>query len=220
MGTQRETTTNTAGPQDPAAARMLALLSSTAQGAEQQMGDLSNISAGDFQLSPQMLAQISRIQRILGDQSRMGMERNLEAAQRAGEDTAIGRNMTGGSFEAIQNAILGGQFMHDANMGELGREAQGAEFLTQVPFQAAQTQIAGNRALLDRLVGGAGGVTNYDAAMRQLNSTKVTEKEVPVGQMLFQAATQIGSNMLMPGLPSQPAQAPANNLGQLPPGIF
>lgn len=193
MGTSKETTTNTAGPQSPEAARMMQLLGSTVSDAAGQMGDLSQIAAGKFEMSPYMLEQLSRLQQIMGDQSRLQMDQNMDTASRHVEDTAIGRSIGGSTMEAVLQGTVGAQHQQSANMQALGQEAQGVQAGINMPLQMAQAQIQGNQALMARLVGGSTAGLNYDQAIRQLNSTRVTEKEEPLGQTIFNGAVQLGS---------------------------
>lgn len=198
MGTSKQTTTGTAGAQSPEAARMMQLLGSTTQEAAGQMGDLSDISAGNFNLSPEMMQQISRLQQIMGDQGRIQMEQNLQTATRGVEDTAIGRNIAGSTMEAVMQGTVGEQALRSADMQALGQEAQAVNLGIQVPQQQAALAIQGNQALMQRLVQGAQAGLGYDASIRGLESTQVAETQVPIGQQLFQGATQIGSTMLTP----------------------
>lgn len=198
MGTSRQTTTGTAGPQSPEAAAMMQLLGSTTQEAAGQMGDLSDIASGQFNLSPEMMQQISRLQQIMGDQGRIQMEQNLQTATRGVEDTAIGRNIAGSTMEAVLQGTVGEQALQSANMQALGQEAQAVNLGIQLPRQDAALAIQGNQALMQRLVGGAQAGLGYDASIRGMEGTTVAETQQPIGQQLFQGATQIGSTMLTP----------------------
>ncbi len=199
MGTSKTTTTGTAGAQGPEAANMMRLLGSTTQEAAGQMGDLSDIAAGDLQLSPEMMQHLQRLQQIMGDQGRLQMDKNLDVAQRQVEDTAIGRSIEGSTLEAIMQGTVGAQALESADMQALGQEAQNVNLGIQIPQQNAALAIQGNQALMQRLVGGAQAGLGYDQSIRGLNQTQVAETQTPIGQQLFQGATQIGASMLMPG---------------------
>ena len=191
-------TQNTAGPQSAEARAALQRMGSLADSTMGQLGDLSNIANGNFELTPEQLQYLQRAQQAAGDMGRIQMDENMETAMRAGEDTAIGQNMTGGSFEAIQNALIGQQALRDANRQSLQAEGQTAQNMINMPLQYGQAQIAGNQALLQRLVQGTNPGLQYDATMRGLNSSQMTQKTVPLGQMAMQMASDVGSSMLMP----------------------
>jgi hypothetical protein len=191
---------------------MMQLLGSTTQEAAGQMGDLSDIASGQFNLSPEMMQQISRLQQIMGDQGRIQMEQNLQTATRGVEDTAIGRNIAGSTMEAVLQGTVGEQALQSANMQALGQEAQAVNLGIQLPRQDAALAIQGNQALMQRLVGGAQAGLGYDQAIRGLNATQVAETQMPIGQQLFQGATQLGSAAFTGGL-SAAAPAAANMAG-------
>lgn len=197
MGSTTQETERTVGAQSPEAARMQRLLASTATHAGDQMGDLSQEAGGNFQLTPEMQQQITRLQQITGEEGRIQMDENMEAITRQLEGTAIGQTMTGGSFEAIQLALSGQQQQRDMNRQGLASERQGVEIGMNAPLQYGQMKIAANKELLNRLVGGAGAVSNYDQAMRVAGTDEITTTRQPIGQQIFQGAAQVGS-MLTP----------------------
>lgn len=186
-------TQNTAGPQSAQGAAALQLLGDVGQTGADQLGDLSQIAGGNFQLSPAMMQYIAEAQRVSGDMGRAEMERNLQSTTRQIEDTAIGRQNTGGSFEAVSQALMGQEALHGLNMQGLQQEGQSYETMVNAPLQYGQMAIEGNRALLDRLVGGTGAVAQYDANMRGLNSSQYGEQTVPFGQQMMQLGGQIGA---------------------------
>lgn len=200
MGATTTTTQGTAGPQSPEAANMMRLLGSTTQEAAGQMGDLSDIAGGNFNLTPEMMQQISRLQQIMGDQGRIQMEQNQAVAMRGAEDTAIGRNIAGSTMEAVLQGTVGEQALRSADMQALGQEQQAVNLGIQLPRQDAALQIQGNQALMQRLVGGAQAGLGYDQAIRQLNQTTVSETQTPIGQQAFDLASRAGAAYFTGGM--------------------
>jgi hypothetical protein len=200
MGSTTTETTNRAGSQSAEASRMLGLMSSVSADAASQMGDLTDIAAGNIKQSPYLMQQIARLQQIAGEQGRNQMEQNMQGITRQVEDTAIGRNIEGSSMEAIMQAIAGTQQLRDLNAQSLQQEAQGVNMGIQIPRQDAALALQGNQALLQRLVGGAQAVLPYDAQIRELNSSRTQVETQDWGSQILNGAMQFGANMALPGI--------------------
>jgi len=198
--TTTTTQQNTAGEQSPEARQAMQQMGTLSQGALDQMGDLSDIASGNFELTPEQLQYLQRAQASAGEMGRVQMEENMQGATRQVEDTAIGRNMTGGSFEAIQQSLLGAQQLRDMNRQSIAQEGQTAQNMVNMPLQYGQAQIQGNQALLNRLVQGAGSTLNYDATMRGLNSSSIGTSTVPMAQVAMQTAGDVGRAAVSGGL--------------------
>lgn len=201
MGSTTETSTSRgqAGPQSPEAQRMMRLLGNMTE----QFMD-SPEARGDFSITPEQRALIGEAQASAGDVARSSMEQNLEAVLRQLEDSNIGRQITGSSLEAVNNALVGQEQLRNINTMEQQQAGQAAQMALNVPFQNAE---ATNRALLARLVQPAGTVLNYDQMIRQLNAQQFGEVTKPfsAGNALAMG-TQLGAAALTGGA-SAPATA-------------
>lgn len=173
MGDQTSTqeTQNTAGPQSAYARRMEQLLGMQA---ERGAGDAA--LQGNFNISPEQQGLINQVQRSSGDVARAGMEKNLESVLRQLEDTNIGRQITGGSLEAVNQGLVGRESLSNIDTMGIQQQGQAAQMALNVPFQAAD---ATNKAILARLVQPAQAGLNYDAAIRQLNSSSYGQTTTP-----------------------------------------
>lgn len=172
MGTTSSSTLHgTAGAQSPEAQRMMQLL-----GQAVQQGANSPDVRGDFSIDASQQGLINQAQASAGGVARSDMEQNLEAILRQLEDSNIGRQITGGSLEAVNNAVVGGQQLRDVNSLGIQQAGQAAQQAINLPFQASE---ATNRALLARLVQPAQMGLNYDAAIRQLNQSTYGEQHTP-----------------------------------------
>lgn len=169
--TTTQTQQSRAGAQSPEAARMMRLLGEAAGRAADDPA-----LSGDFSLTASQRGLISEAQAAAGGVARSQMEQNLEAVLRQLEDTAIGRTITGGSLEAVNQALLGQDQLRSLDQLAMQQAGQAAEMGVNVPFQAAE---ATNKALLARLVQPAATGLNYDAVIRQLNSSMSGETKEP-----------------------------------------
>jgi len=173
MGSSTSTseTRNQAGAASPEAMRMMQLLGQQVEAASQDPA-----LRGDFSLTGEQRGLINEAQAASGGVARSQMEQNLEAVLRQLEDTAIGRQITGGSLEAVNQALLGQDQLRSLDQLNMQQAGQAAEMGVNVPFQAAE---ATNKALLARLVQPANTGLNYDALIRQLNSTSYGTQTKP-----------------------------------------
>lgn len=187
-----------AGPQSAEAQRIMQLLSGGAGQAAGQMGDLSSMAAGDFSLTPQDRALVSEAQAASGDVARSQMGANMDMVLRQLEDTNIGRQLTGGSLEAVSNALIGRDSQRQLNELDMQQQGQAAGQLLNMPFQRAQSQLGANQLLLNRLVQGGGQALNYDALIRQLNASSTGSETTPLTSTLVQGGAQVGASAVMP----------------------
>ena len=173
MGDQTSTSqsSSTAGAQSPEARRMMALL-----GQQVEAGANDPALRGEFNISAQQQGLVNDIQRSTGDVARAGMEQNLQAILRQLEDSNIGRQITGGSLEAVNQALVGQESLRNVDQLGMQQQGQAAQMALNVPFQAADAQ---NKALLARLVQPASTGLNYDQVIRGLNSTQYGEQTQP-----------------------------------------
>lgn len=196
MSESKQTTQNQVGAMSPQMQQMMQLVMQMAQGSAGQMGDLSALARGDMAISEQDRQLVSDAQSASGDIARRQMEQAMQEAMRGVEGQMLGRGLEGSSIEAVNNALIGQDFQRQmANM--LGQQrAESAQQLMNMPFQRAGVQLNANQLLMQRLLGGAQPMMSYDAAMRQGSGTQTTTSQVPLGQMLMQAGTQLGSARL------------------------
>lgn len=200
MGSSTEITEGKAGAQSSEARDALRKLGIVGDQGMQQMGDMSGIASGNLRLTPEQIQYLQQAQQASGDMGRIQMDENMETAKRQVEDTAIGQNMTGGSFEAINMALLGQQQQRDANRSTLQGQGQMAQDMVNMPLQYGQLAVEGNKALLDRLVAGSGQTLQYDAGMRELNQTQTKTTQDSFGSQLAGLAGQVGSAWATGGL--------------------
>ena len=187
-----ETQEGTAGSQSAEGRRMMQLL-----GQVMEQGASSAAVQGDFRISPSQQALINQAQGTAGDVARGGMEQNMEAILRQLEDSNIGRQITGGSLEAVNQALVGQEQLRNINTMETQQAGQAAQMALNVPFQAAE---ATNQALLARLVQPATTGLNYEGLIRQLNATQTGTTEKPwmetYGPAAFAGSADVGSAAL------------------------
>lgn len=197
MGDQTTTTENTAGPQSPEAQQLMRLLAQVSGDAQGQMGDLSQIAAGNFQLDPAMQAQILNAQEASGDLARMQMQQNTDQAMRGVENQMLARGMEGSTVEAANQALIGQDMSRQLAQMNMQQQGQSAQQMVNMPFQAAGAQIQGNQALLAQLTGAANPAMNYDAMMRQLGSSSSSTQPFQWGQMAGQIGGQAAGGLTM-----------------------
>ena len=196
MGDQVSTTTNYAGPQSTQAREFLRQLQQAGAGATGQMGDLSNLAAGNLELSPQMMALIQQIQEQSMQAARGQQDINMQQTLRGLEDSNIARGIDESSLAAVNQALLGQQQMADLNALTAGGQVQASQMMLNAPFQAAQTQMGANQALLNRLVQPAQVGVNYDAMIRGMTGSQQTAQPFNMAGSLFQLGGQLGAAQL------------------------
>jgi hypothetical protein len=196
MGSE-QTTQGQAGPQSAQARSILDTFAGIASGSAAQMGDMTDIAAGNFNITPEQQAMINEAQNASGGVARSNMDQNMEQVLRQLEDANIGKQITGGSLEAVNNALVGQQGLRDTDMLNMQQQGQAAEMGLNTPFQAANSQVQANQALMQRLVGTGGATLNYDAAIRDMNASGTQNTEQGFGASLVQTGNMVGN--MIPG---------------------
>lgn len=204
MGDQTTTTTTTRDmpgiqSQEQQARDIMAQLGT---GGMDQLGDLSNLASGNLQISPEDEELMRRIQQLSGDSARNQMQQNLDFATGNLEDTLLSRNVGNASIEAVEQAMLGRQSLSDLNLSTIEGQKTEAEQLRQHTLDRGGLQLNANQLILNRILGGAGGVAEMGLNER-INQTTTTETaETPFN---FNSLAQTG--MMAASMAFPPAAA-------------
>lgn len=212
MGSKEETTTTRTipgiGAQERSARAMLMSLSEDAQG---QMGDLSDLASGNLQISEQDRLLIQQINELSGEQARKQTLGNYEEVSRLVEDRLLDRNITGASIEAVDQAIMGRQLQQSLDTSTLQQQITSAQQLRQHTIDRAGVQLGANQILLQKLLGGAGAVSQLGLQERLNQGTDVATTETSGLGQVAGTLGQIGGMALgaMTGGASTAVQAAA-----------
>jgi len=158
MGTQKTEKTTTV-PQAGAGENALQrLLQSVASGAAGQLGDLSGLAGGDLSALGVTGADRALVQESFGattDMAKRALEELSTTNQAKLGETLASLGQTGGSNEGLQRMLSQLGLERGAQDLISQQTVSGNQFLANLPFQRAQTQLSANQALFNRLTGTA-----------------------------------------------------------------
>lgn len=173
MGTQKTEQTQTttlpgAGQMESEARNLLAQLG---RGGMEQMGNLSDLAGGKLTLSPQDEEMIKRIQELTMQAARAQARGNYEDMASQVEGQALEAGLEGSSIEAVNRAVLGRQLQQTLDQTALQGQVTSAQQMRQAALDSAGIKLNANQLLLNRILGGAGGLAEMGLQERRAQTT-------------------------------------------------
>jgi hypothetical protein len=178
MGSSKETTTQTntipgVGAQE---GRMRDVLGQLASGV--QMGDISNLTSGNLQITAEdraLIEEISKLsQRAAGDTIRSNAADTMGAI----ESNALDRGIGSSTIESVNKAVGMRQMQQSLDQSAITGQVTNAQQLREQALSRAGIQLNANQLLLQRILGGAQSLAGLGLQERlaQGTTTEVTEK--------------------------------------------
>ena len=149
--------------------RMRGILEQLASGA--QMGDISNLASGNFQVTPEdraFIEQISRLsQRAAGDTIRSNAADTMGAV----ESNALDRGIGSSTIESVNKAVGMRQMQQSLDQSAITGQVTNAQQLREQALSRAGIQLNANQLLLQRILGGAQGLAGLGLQERLAQGT-------------------------------------------------
>lgn len=193
MGSSKETTTQTTtlpgqGAQEAGARSALSQL---AQG---QMGDISNLANGNFQITPEDRAFIEQIAALSQRAAGNTIRANAADTMGAIEGDLLSRGLEGSTIEAVDKAVGMRQMQQSLDQSAIEGQITTAQQLREQALSRAGLQLNANQLLLQRILGGAGqlGQLGLQERLAQVTTKQETEKPFDWGGVAGMAG-QVGA---------------------------
>lgn len=160
--------------------QLLQMLSQLGLSAGGQMGDLSQLAAGNIGPTAQDRELVEQSVGASTDIASRQLEQQIQQLMAQLDEQLAARGIQGSSIEAVNRGQVFGQGVN-AQANLLSQQQQlGAQSLQNLPFQRAQAQIGANQALFQRLMGASGQVVGGGLQERLAGaSTRTTQTQQP-----------------------------------------
>jgi len=181
MGSQQTTQTRSVtfdemGQQE---ASMRAVLEQLAQRGMLQLGDMSSLTSGRMDITPQDEAFIRQISALTGELQRGQAQQNYDTMSQQVEGQLLSRGLEGSSIEAVNQALLGRQLQQSLDQGALQNQITSAQQLQQQAQNRAAVQLNANQLLLNQILNSAQGLAGMSLQERLTGQTITQTAEAP-----------------------------------------
>lgn len=173
MGTKTTTQTTSIPERTGIEDEMERLLAHLARQAGAQMGDLGDLAGGRLRATSDDRRFLSEAVGAGRDIAERQARSTYEDSARMVEEDLAARGVDQSTISAVVQALQGREYQRTlADVGSRAQEQTATGMLT-LPLQRADTQLNANRLLLERLMGGAGGVADrrLQERLTQLTNT-------------------------------------------------